>query len=58
MAKAKEKSAAVLTIKEASKMTKKGRKDIATWLRRQADLLLKHGDQYIDGAFRARYLYR
>jgi hypothetical protein len=52
-----EKSAAILTIKDAERMTKKGRKEIATWLRRQAEWLTKHGDNYSKG-FRARYLYR
>jgi hypothetical protein len=52
-----EKSAAILTIKNAEKMTKKGRADIADWLRKQARFLTKHGDKYAKG-FRARYLYR
>lgn len=52
-----EKSAAILTIKGADRMTKKGRAQIAAWLRRNADFLVKHGDKYSKG-FRARYLYR
>ncbi len=52
-----EKSAAVLTIKDAPAMTKRGRKQIADWLRKQADWLEKDGAVYAD-RFRARYLYR
>jgi hypothetical protein len=50
------KSAAVITIKDVGSMTDQGRKDIAAWLRHQAKMLLKHGDEYSD-SFRARYLY-
>ena len=50
------KSAAILTIKDASDMTDEGRKSIATWLRQQAKDLLKYGDDY-NGTMRARYLY-
>ena len=53
----KEKSAAILTIKDAKNMTKKGRKDIALWLKRQAQFLQYHGDQF-SSRFIARYLYR
>jgi hypothetical protein len=53
----KEKSAAVLTIKAASNMTDEGRREIAAWLRRQAKHLIKHGEEYTEGNFRARYLY-
>lgn len=51
-----EKSAAVLTIKDADQMTDKGRREIATWLRKQANSLVQHGENYAD-RFRARYLY-
>lgn len=50
------KSAAVLTIKDVPMMNEQGRKDIAAWLRHQAKMLLKHGDEYAEN-FRARYLY-
>lgn len=40
------KTAAILTIYKADKMTVKGRKQIAVWLRRQADDLIKLGDEY------------
>lgn len=53
----KEKSAAILTIKEPGKMSRKGRAEIAAWLRRQANNLNNLGDQYTDGRFTARYLY-
>ena len=51
------KSAAIVTVKDAQKMTKRGRKAIATWLRRQASFLEKHGTEF-SGRFTARYLYR
>lgn len=54
--KPKHKSAAVLTIRDAPKMGAKGKRDIANWLRRQADFLLKDGDQFAN-RFTARYLY-
>ena len=49
------KSAAILTIKDASNMTKSGRKNVADWLRNQADLLEEDGWNF-SKAFRARYL--
>jgi hypothetical protein len=49
-------SAAILTIKNAAEMSKRGRKSIATWLRHAADDLEELGSQY-SGSFRARYLY-
>lgn len=52
-----EKSAAILTIKDASKMTPKGRKKIAAWLRSRAVLLEKHGD-LMTARFTARYIYK
>jgi hypothetical protein len=54
----KEKSAAVITIREPGRMSKRGRKAIAQWLRKQAEHFLKHGDQYSETRFTARYLYR
>jgi len=53
----KKKSAAILTIKRAARMTPRGRKDIAAWLRRQASFLEKHAKEYSE-RFTARYLYR
>lgn len=52
----KEQSAAILTIKSAAKMAKRGKRDIANWLRKQADLLESEGQYYSDG-YRARYIY-
>lgn len=52
----KEKSAAILTIKDADIMTKKGRRQIAKWLEQQAESLIKDGHLYSKN-FRARYLY-
>lgn len=54
----KEKSAAILTIKHPGKMSAKGRREIAAWLRRHASMLVKHGKEYTDGRFIGRYLYR
>lgn len=53
----KQKSAAILTIKDAPKMTVKGRREIAAWLRRQAQFLEGHGPE-LANRFTARYLYR
>ena len=53
----KAKSAAIITIKAPSKMTKRGRRDIAGWLRKHADRLTRHGDEYTDGRFTGRYIY-
>lgn len=52
-----EKSAAVLTIKDAHRMSPKGRKEVAQWLRNHAEWLIEHGNEYAP-RFRARYLYR
>ena len=54
--KAKEKSAAILTIKDADKMSKRGRKEVAAWLRRHAKYLEQHGQAY-SSRFTGRYLY-
>lgn len=54
---ATEKTAAVLTIKNAADMSPKGRREIADWLREQAKTLEAEGVQY-SSRFRARYLYR
>ncbi len=51
------KSAAVLTIYDAGKMTPKGRNDVATWLRRQADDLKREGNSCAP-LFRGRFQYR
>lgn len=51
-----EKSAAILTIKDAAKMTPKGRRDIAAWLRARAKDLVEVGSQ-LHSTFRARYIY-
>jgi hypothetical protein len=50
-----EKSIAVLTIKEAGRMTAEGREELAEWLRAQADAVVAEGEQYAD-RFRARLL--
>lgn len=49
-----QKVAASIHIHEADRMTPEGRKRIATWLRRQANWLIKHGDNYAP-RFTARY---
>ena len=53
----KEKSAAIVTIFKASDMTKRGRKQIADWLRKQAKTLEQNADQ-LANRYTARYLYR
>jgi hypothetical protein len=53
----KEKSAAIVTIKDAPNMTPAGRKRIAQWLRRQASFLERHAKE-LSPRFVARYLYR
>lgn len=40
------KSAAILTIKDAANMTARGKRQIANWLRRQAQALIKDGSLY------------
>jgi hypothetical protein len=52
----KTKSAATLTVHDAPKMSKKGRKSIADWLRRQAGFIEKNADE-LSARFTARYLY-
>ncbi len=51
------KSAAILTMRSPGKMTKRGRRDIAAWLRRHAAMLLRDGDKYTEGRFIGRYMY-
>lgn len=55
--KRKPKTAAIVTIRAPGKMTKRGRRDIAVWLRQHANWLLKHGDEYTDGRFTGRFIY-
>lgn len=55
--KRKDKAAAILSIKDADKMPAKGRRQIAKWLRRQADMFVTDGKHYA-AKFTARYLYR
>ena len=50
-------TAATLTINNPGLMSKRGRRDIAAWLRRQADHLVKDGDAYTEGRFRAGFNY-
>ena len=52
----KEKSAAIVTIKNAQKMSARGRKSIANWLRQQARFLESNGDE-LASRFTARYIY-
>ena len=49
------KAAAILTVRDADKMTPDGRKRIAGWLRAQAKLILAEGDNYAP-RFRGGYL--
>lgn len=50
-------SAAILTIKEPGKFHAKGRQRLAKWLRDQAAMLVREGENYTTGRFTARYLY-
>lgn len=52
----KEKSAAIVTIKDAPHMSNRGRRDIAAWLRRQAGFLERSGS-VLNKRFTARYIY-
>lgn len=56
MTKLRSKSAAVLTVRDAPAMTRKGRSAIARWLRDRADDIESVGDQ-LSGTFVARYMY-
>lgn len=51
------KVAASIVIHTPGKMNKRGRKDVAKWLRRHADMLVKHGEMYDPVVFRGRYYY-
>jgi hypothetical protein len=52
-----EKSAAIITVKDAPEMTKRGRRQVASWMRKQADFLEFEGKAF-SKRFTARYLYR
>lgn len=54
--KRKTKSAATITIHDAPNMTKRGRRSIAAWMRKQAAFLETGGDK-LSKRFTARYLY-
>ncbi len=58
MAKTKdtEKTAAVVTIFDAPDMNAEGKKEIADWLRRQAQFLEEYND-LLSPRYRARYFY-
>jgi hypothetical protein len=57
VSKQKIESAAILTIKDADCMSKKGKQSVAKWLRRQADALIKDGHLYSKRMI-CRYLYK
>lgn len=50
-------AAAVITIHDAPRMTLKGRREVAQWMKEQAEFLLEFGSQYSKG-YRSRYMYR
>ena len=50
-------AAAVFTIHDASSMTPKERRELATWLRDHADMLVRDGKNY-SKRFTGRYMYR
>ena len=51
------KSAAVITVRDASKMTKRGKKQVAAWMRKHADMLEVEGHNY-SRRFTGRYIIR
>lgn len=53
----KDRSAAIITIRHASQMTKRGKKQVADWMRKQAEFLEQDGNQFA-ARFTARYMYR
>lgn len=55
--KGKFQTAAVLTVHGPGRMTKRGRRDIVAWLRRQADHLARDGEAYTEGRYRASFRY-
>lgn len=55
--KQKPRCAAVVTIRKPGKMSARGRKDIAGWLRQHATHIMKHGKDYTDGTFTGRFFY-
>lgn len=55
--KPKAKCVALLTVKSPGKMTKRGRKDIAMWLRGRAELIERRGDTLTDGRFTSGFNY-
>ena len=54
--KRKQPAAAIITMHRAGEMTKRGRRDIAAWLRRHAAHLERHGGKY-SRRFTGRFLY-
>jgi protoporphyrinogen oxidase len=48
---------ATITVHQAPVMTKKGRRSVAQWMRRQADFLEKNGSEFAN-RFTARYISR
>jgi hypothetical protein len=51
-----QKSAAILTVHRIPEMTKKGRRDVCSWLRRLADDIQNEPKTFAK-TFRARYMY-
>ena len=53
----KERSAAVLTLRDAASYSRRGARDIAAWLRRLADTVEAEAERrQLAGTFRARYV--
>jgi acetylglutamate kinase len=50
------KAAAIITLRDADKMSNEGRKEVAAWMRETAKSLVKDGNVY-SGEIRFRYLY-
>ena len=56
MKKTTDRVAVIVTVRDAAKWTNKGRREVAAWLRRQAEGLEQSGEAYT-GTCRMRYLY-
>lgn len=53
-----DKTAATITINRPGEMNSRGRRAVATWIRKTAEDFERYGKDYTDKQFRARYLYQ
>ena len=54
--KSKTQCAAVVTVRDAKRWSKRGRREVAAWIRKQADMIEQYSEAY-EGTCRMRYLY-